>query len=492
MNNENLIIDDLNSFDINIIKPVTKEQYENFINILKNAVIKFKEIIKDAKNIKVISHLDADGITAGALIVNALNNENIDYNLEIVPQLTDDKLEELSKETHDFFIITDLGSSQLENINKHLGNKKIIILDHHEMQSEANPNIIHINPHLVGIDGSNNISGSGTVFLFSCLLNPKNYEFAHIALIGAIGDVQEDRGFTGLNNILLDIALQRDKIYIKKELNLFGKQTRPLFKLLEYSSDLNIPGITGSQNNSVLFLNKIGINPKFKDGRAKKFIDLTQLEKEKLAEQIIIKRAQAGLTDHEKVFTNTYELIDEDFGTFRDAKEFSTILNACGRMDQAKIGVYACLNEDGYKNDALNVHKDYKREIVNAMNWYSKELRELKNIIKTDKYMILNAKTNVLYTIIGTIASIITKGNNYKKDFYVLSMAQNNLENTIKISLRVVGNDENIDLQKIIAEIIEKLGCGEMGGHQHAAGAIIPLDKENEFINIAKSIFNNL
>jgi RecJ-like exonuclease len=462
--------EDLDTFDIELIKPLNKDQYSNFLNILKDAVSKFKEIDK-TKKIKLISHLDADGITSAAIMVNALKNENIEYDLTIVPQLTDDRLENFAKEDYDFFIITDLGSSQLENINKHLPDKKILILDHHEIQSKPNPNIIHVNPHLADIDGSNNISGSGTVFLFSCLLNQKNYDVVHIALIGAIGDVQEDNGFSGINNLLLKIAIERDKIYIKNELNFFGKQTRPLFKLLEYSSDLNIPGITGSQNNSILFLNKIGIKPKFDD-------------------QIIIKRSEAGFTDHSNVFGNTYELINEDFGTFRDAKEFSTILNACGRMDQAKIGVYACLAEDGYKHDALNVHKDYKREIITAMNWYTKELRNPKHLFKTDKYMILNAKTNVLYTIIGTIASIITKGNDYAKDFYVLSMAHNNLENTIKISLRVVGNDENIDLQKIIAEIIEKLGCGEMGGHQHAAGAVIPIDKEEDFIKIAKEVLD--
>jgi len=56
------------------IYPVTKEQYYNFISIVESAVKKFKEIPKN-KRIKLISHLDADGITSAAIMINALINE---------------------------------------------------------------------------------------------------------------------------------------------------------------------------------------------------------------------------------------------------------------------------------------------------------------------------------------------------------------------------------------------------------------------------------
>ena len=475
------------------IKPVTKEQYLKFIDILENAVKYFKNIPKE-KTIRIISHLDADGITSAALISNAMKNENRKYELTIFPQLNEDVCKELAEEKYEYYIITDLGSSQLKSINENLSNKKILILDHHTLQEQGNETIIHVNPHLAGIDGSAHISGSGTVFFFSCLLNSKNYEQAHLGLIGAIGDVQElNGGFTGLNNIILKIAIQENKIKAKKELNLFGKQTRPLVKLLEYSSDLNIPGITGDQNATVFFLNQLGINPVKEDKVLKTFVDLTEEERKRLAEHIIVKRIQAGLMDHENVFTTTYELVEENNGTFKDAKEYSTILNACGRMDQAKTGVYACLNNQSYKRDALQIQKDYKIEIVHGMTWIEKELKKQSNsIISTDKFMIINAQNNIMHTIVGTIASILTMGNKYPKNYYVLSLAHNNIEKAIKISMRIVGNPENINLQDMLNNIIEKLGCGESGGHQHAAGAFIPIDKEKEFLEIAEKELNNI
>jgi nanoRNase/pAp phosphatase (c-di-AMP/oligoRNAs hydrolase) len=45
-----------------------------------------------------------------------------------------------------------------------------------------------------------------------------------------------------------------------------------------------------------------------------------------------------------------------------------------------------------------------------------------------------------------------------------------------------------MDLKEIIEEILTNIGNSESGGHQNAAGAVIPTDKETEFIRIAKEI----
>ena len=97
------------------------------------------DIEKAAQNIKkitqvirVISHLDTDGITSAAIISKALKRENKNFCLSVVKQLSEEELVELKKEPYDYFIFTDLGSGQLKNIIEYLPNKKILILDHHE------------------------------------------------------------------------------------------------------------------------------------------------------------------------------------------------------------------------------------------------------------------------------------------------------------------------------------------------------------------------
>ena len=50
-------------------------------------------------------------------------------------------------------------------------------------------------PHLFGIDGGKEISGAGVVFRFACAVDKSMEDFAHIAIIGAHGDMQEKTDF---------------------------------------------------------------------------------------------------------------------------------------------------------------------------------------------------------------------------------------------------------------------------------------------------------
>ena len=63
----------------------------------------------------------------------------------------------------------------ISDINDLMKDKVVLILDHHQPEEvEAENNICHINPHLHGIDGSKEISGSGVVYLFSKAVDKSN------------------------------------------------------------------------------------------------------------------------------------------------------------------------------------------------------------------------------------------------------------------------------------------------------------------------------
>lgn len=266
------------------------KRYEEFYKSLEKAVDSFKTFDKH-ETIRVISHLDADGISACALLIKVLNRENRKYSITIVPQLSKERIMEFSREKYSYFIFTDLGSGQLSELNRNLKGKKIIILDHHQVESsEIGDNFVHINPHLQGIDGSKEISGAGVTYLFAKALNSKNDDLAHLAIVGAIGDVQEDKkGFLYLNKEILNTAISKKKIEVKEGLRFFGMQTKPLHKVLEYSIDPYIPGVTGSESGAIQFLHQIGINPK--NGEEwKKVVHLNMEDMKKLVTGIIMKR----------------------------------------------------------------------------------------------------------------------------------------------------------------------------------------------------------
>ncbi|KYK26825.1 hypothetical protein AYK26_04535 [Euryarchaeota archaeon SM23-78] len=456
---------------------------------LKRAAENLKQI-KRNHTIKLISNLDADGISAVSIMIKTLERLNFSYSVTILHQLKDENAKELAQEDYDYYVFCDLGSGQVRALNKHFEKKKVFVLDHHEVQGEPGKNIIHINPHSFGFDGSSEISAAGVCFYFARTVNKKNEDLAHLAIIGAIGDVQAKEGFTGLNKKILEIAVKKGKIRVEKGLRLFGLQTRALHKLLEYSSDLSIPGITGNESGAVQFLQSIGIEPVSK-GKWKTFSDLKENEKKKLVAGIIMKRQSGGIENADDVFSDVYILPNEMPGHFRDAKEFSTLLNSCGRMDNASLGIGACLGDEKQRAKAVSSLMDYKREIVTSMNWYKEHSRkeESDRIIKGSNYVIINAKDKVLSTMIGTIASIISKNNEMDDNIFILSMARNP-DNTTKVSLRITGKPEGVDLKGIVSELVQRVG-GEAGGHQHAAGAIIDTDKEDKFIEEAKGLFES-
>ncbi|MBU1704906.1 MAG: DHH family phosphoesterase [Nanoarchaeota archaeon] len=363
-----------------------------------------------------------------------------------------------------------------------------MIFDHHEPEAVESQNIIHVNPHMFGIDGSREISGAGVVYFFTKAVNQDMEKFAHIAVIGAIGDVQEDNGFSKLNDEILKDAVKHGNMKVIQGLRIFGAQTRPVHKVLEYCTTPYIPGVTGSESGAIQFLQQIGINPK-RGTEWKKIVHLDQEEMQKLCTGIIMKRL--GEKNPEEILGNVYILPNEEKESpTRDVKEFSTLLNACGRMNKASLGIGACLGDTKTKKRAIQSLLEYKKEIVNAIKWYEKN-QNSKDVIKKDGYIIINARDKILPTIAGTLGSIISRSNDIKDGTYILSMADL-LDGTIKASLRVAGLNQEVDLRATIKSITDRIEGCEAGGHMHAAGAMIPVEKEQEFIKIANEILRKI
>ena len=463
------------------------DKYERFKQSIKQAAERFKKTDKKNK-IRIVSHLDSDGISACSILINALNLENRKYSVSIVQQLNQKVISEISKEDYDCFFFTDIGSGKLNDIRSLLADKDVFILDHHNPEDvDIGDSIIHINPHLFGIDGTKEISGAGVVYFFTKYLNKKNEGMAHIAIIGAIGDVQENNGFSRLNSEILGTAKSRGKIKVIRGLRVFGAQTKPLYRILQYCTDPYIPEVTGSESNAIQFLQQLGINPK-QGNKWKKLVNLTDDEIKKLSAGIIIKRLDEE--NPEDIFGQVYILSDEEKESpLRDAKEFSTLLNACGRLNKASLGIGACLNDEKIKKKAIANLSKYKREIVKTMKWYN-ENKDSEDIIKKQGMLIINARDNIRASMIGTLASIISSSNEFDKITIIMSMARL-LDEKTKVSLRVSDRKADVDLFKIISNIAEKVD-GEAGGHLRAAGAVIPTDMEKKFIEEAENSFAKL
>ncbi|MBU2639685.1 MAG: DHH family phosphoesterase [Nanoarchaeota archaeon] len=451
---------------------------DSFFNSIKEAASQFSKI---KTPIRIISHLDTDGLSSASILIKTLTRLNKVFSLSIVKQLSPQVLNEFRNEEYENYVFLDLGSGHLKEINSVLKNRTIFILDHHVPQ-DYKTNFTQINPHLHKLDGNKEISGAGITYLFSKAINPENKDLAYLAILGAIGDVQEDKdGFTGLNKDILQDAVSSGLLEVKKGLRMFGSQTRPLYKVLQYSTDPYIPGITGYEDLAREFLNNLRIDPN------KKLIHLSEEEIKNLVSAIIVQR-MGSETDPEDVLGNIYILNDkEEASPTRDLKEFSTLLNACGRLNRPSLAIGTCLNDIKSYEKALEISQKYKEEIIKSLNWFYKN-KDSKSVIETPDLTIINAEDNIKDTIIGTMTSMISKSNVYPPETILLSLAHT-LDNNTKISIRISGFKANdVDLREVLSKITEKIGC-PAGGHKFAAGSLIPQEKEQEFINIALESF---
>ncbi len=453
-------------------------------NLIQDAINNFSNLNKN-KPLRIITHNDTDGLTSGAIICKALIRDKWKFVINSVKQLDEETLKNIFQEPYETFIFTDIGSGYLKLIKKFCNGKKIFIFDHHELDEYSSgsfdSNLVHVNPKLINENDYSYSSGAGVVYSFVKNLSKDNLNLAYLALIGALGDLQNFN--SGFNKIILEDSIKSKKIEIKKGLKLFGYQSRAMHKVLQYSSDPFIPGVSGNENGAINFLNDLGINI-LDNNNYRKLTDLSKEEMQKLIAGIIIKRI--GIEDNpEDVIGDLYLLKDEeDDSIIKDAREFSTVLNCCGKLDAFGIGIGLCFGRKDIKVKAEELLKEYRLEIINALNYI---FNNKDRFAKGENFMIINAKDNIRENVISTVMSILSKNSNFD-NMILIGMAYRDDDN-IKISARINGNLDT-DLREILIEIASDYGM--VGGHKKACGALINKDKEDFFVERAVSVLNKV
>ncbi len=438
--------------------------------------------LREQDEVLVITHIDADGISAGAIMSSMLTRLGIPFTIHPIQTLDANALKRIiQKKTP--VIFTDLGSGQVSLLNELLAEFPVLILDHHDPQGELTTSIAwHINPHEHGIDGGREISGAGTTYLLARMAGMR--DLAYAAIIGALGDVQEDGAFHGLNQQILADAEADGSILTERTLTVYGLHSRPLVRLLQYNRDIALRGVYGSEHAARNFLHQLGI-PAEREGRPIRYHDLTREERERLIAALLIQQGNGNVR-----IGTAYLLADEPPGSpLRDAREFATILNACGRMDMASIGIAAVLNDPGARKRAVSIHAEYRRAISEAMRWYKHALAE-GLILQEENLIIIDGRGIIRPQIIGTIASIISYDEHTPPGTIILSIAQADDE-SCKVSIRIAQRDGE-NMHHIMQQLIAGIPGAAAGGHENAAGAILPCTAVKQLISRARMLISQM
>ena len=443
---------------------------------------KILDCIKSKKSISVTTHIDCDGLTSGSIITKALIRAGANCTVRTSKEFSKNVLESFKTDSRDFHIVTDLGGGFGKELDQTLGDNWIV-LDHHQIPDEEIDNQNVINSWKYGIDGGVDICAGGMAYLASVALDERNSDLSAIAVVSALGDRQdqgERKSFTGKNFEIANIAKEQGLVDIDLDLLLVGRETRPLVDALAFTSQPFIEGLTWNRDSCLSILNSSGVNLK-EEGRWRVPAELNEEEKRQVIEAITKFASGKNATEiMSELIGYTYTFPREDSRSFlRDGREFSTMLNSCGRINRSGVGMAVCM---GDRNKIL-------REAETILTDYRKMIREYMNILSNERWRISESETCVMVngedivpeTMTGTISSLIA--GSPKNSGKIVILRTKAEENTIKFSSRKsFGCTSDINLSEIMRTGAEKFdGIG--GGHNAAAGAKITKDKLDEFLN---------
>ncbi len=440
------------------------------------------DCIKTGKNISVITHLDCDGITSGSIVTKSLIRSGAKCTVRTVNEFSKNIIEKMKSDSRQFHIITDLGGGFAKDIDEALGEDWIVV-DHHQIPHEEFDNQKVINAWKYDVDGGKDVSAGGMAYLVSKALHKENTDLAWIAVVAALGDRQdqgEKKSFTGINLEIAAIAKKNNQVEIDLDILLVGRETRPLPDALAFTSQPFIEGLTWNRDACLSLLNSSGI--KLKDGsRWRVPAELTEDEKRTLlqtiSKYISTKNASDILDD---LVGYTYTLSGEDKRSFlRDAREFSTMLNSCGRIRKAGVGIAICMGDrTKMLQEGENILVEYRTFLRTYMNTLSSERWR---ITDNGHYLMVNGEGLVPENMTGAVSSLL--GGSQKNTGKIIILRTNGEEGTIKFSSRKsTGCKSEVNLGLLMRECAARVS-GVGGGHAAAAGARITKDKLDEFLD---------
>ena len=347
--------------------------FEGLLARYRSIATEILSVARSGKRILVVTHIDADGLCSGSIAFEALCRKGANVTVRTVPDIDTKVISELESQKFDYYVFTDLASTLIAELEAALKGK-FLVLDHHQIPDEDTSNPSVVNAWRYGYDGGTEACSSAMACFFASAIDPTNDDLSALAVVGALADRQDSgpgRSLTGLNLAAVEAAQARGLLLVSKDLMFTGRETRPIHEAVALTSTPFLKGLTGSKDAVLALLHQSGLA--LKDGGTWRTISaLTPDEKMKLTEVIASALGPAeGATEALTSLVGeayTFEF-EDSFTPLRDAREFGTLLNACGRMGAAGTGISICLGDrsDGLRA-AMKTLAEYRSGISKALD----------------------------------------------------------------------------------------------------------------------------
>jgi single-stranded-DNA-specific exonuclease len=468
------------------------------VDALKYSCEKLRATVESGNEVAIITHLDADGITSGSIMAIALRRMQARYSVRAISEMNPHIIDKMQSEDRGLYAVTDLGGGWASHLKKKLGDKWIII-DHHQIPDEeilTDNDIQILNPWKFGIDGATEVPAGGMAYMMASTLEPRNRDLSAIAVVSAVADRQdlgEKKSFVGLNSEILKTAQSLGLVRVDFDMMLSGRESRPLHEALAYTSSPYIEGLTWNRQACYALLNNSGIELKENGRRWRVPAEFSQEEKSTILEAIgkfvaASKNATISAELLDVLIGYVYTLAREDKRSqLRDAREFSTMINACGSTGRSGVGIAICM---GDRNAALNTGE----QIVNMYrttlsNYISAIFSEKWRLVDEGNTIFVNGDGLVEEDMLGGVSSLLSCSPSIRdRLLFVRTLTK---DGYYRFSSRKSMDCKSHANLGMIMRHCSNAFNGAGGGHSAAAGCRIPSAALEDFIASIKAATND-
>ena len=195
--------------------------------MIDDLILKIEDTIKALKSnlqkeIKLFHHNDTDGLSSGAILLNAFRQTGYSVSRFSLEKPYPQVLEKIFSEENHVIVFADFAGKIAPIISKmNNGKNLVIIIDHHPAEKAEDESVFLIDGELFGLKGDRDISASATCYLFAkSLLESSGLtgtEYSHLGVLGAIGDgFMVNGALSGINKLILDTALKNNTVRVEK------------------------------------------------------------------------------------------------------------------------------------------------------------------------------------------------------------------------------------------------------------------------------------
>ncbi len=416
-----------------------------------------KDLILGSDFLRIIVHYDGDGTSSAIILTNMLKRLNKKFHLSYIKELNEAGFRSLI--TDDTTIVADAGSDQLRFVPE---KRNIIVLDHH-FYTKADWKGININARDYGIDGTHEACGSTMSYMMAQVMDEKNSDLFPFFMSGLIADKQDLGGISGMNLKLVDSY--GEKFRKDHALNLEGTTLKDS---LTYSTDPFFKDITGFPDKAESFLKTAGIDPD------KKQQDLSEDEKRTLANALGLKllEQKAGFEALSYIEADLYYF---DFGY--SSKMLSSIIDGNGKMGKNSVPVAYFLGYENFKQEMETNWRLFKTKIIDYT------YRSLGEMFSTPHISYFYAPESEMAGAISGILMLYLADQT--KPVIGFSVGKDETKVSSRGTRKLVS--KGLNLSVVMRDASAAVG-GSGGGHDIAAGAVIPKGKEIQFLETAEKI----